>query len=112
MNDWTGAGLPLVGVALGAAPQFWLSRAAERGKHIEALRSEAYSDYLRAVAAAGHLRSDDDLVAARKAAADAKARIIVYGSSSVIKALARYEESGAVLNNEQSEADFIALISE
>ncbi|HXZ45454.1 MAG TPA: hypothetical protein VEH02_01855, partial [Pseudolabrys sp.] len=43
--------------------------------------------------------------------ADAKARIVVYGSSSVIKALARFEESGAVLNNDQSAANFIELIS-
>src|SRR5437764_10775711 len=112
MSNWTVAVLPLVGVVLGAALQFWLSRTAERGKHIEALMSEAYSDYLRAVAASRHLRSDDDLVEAFKAAADAKARIIVYGSSSVIKALARFEESGAELSSEQSSANFIALISE
>lgn len=112
MSNWAVAILPLVGVILGATLQFWLSRTAERGKHIEALRSEAYSDYLRAVAAAAHLKSDDDLVAALKGAADAKARIIVYGSSSVIKALAKFEESGTALVNEQSMANFIALVSE
>jgi hypothetical protein len=111
MSDWTIAVLPLIGVILGAALQFWFSRTAEKDKHINELKSEAYSDYLRAVAAAAHLRSDEDLVGALKAAADAKARIVVYGSSSVIKALARFEESGAVLSNDQSAAYFIELIS-
>ena len=111
MNDWKIAVLPLLGVVLGAVLQFLLSRAAEKGKHLAALRSEAYSDYLRAVAAAGHLRSDEDLVVALKSAADAKARIVVYGISPVIEALARFEESGAVLSNDQSAESFIALVS-
>lgn len=110
MNNWIIGVLPLVGVILGAVLQFLLSRAAEKGKHIAALRSEAYSDYLRAVAAAAHLRSDEDLVVALKAAADAKARIAVYGSPSVVKALARFEESGPVLSNSRSAEVFVELV--
>ena len=73
MNDWTIAILPVLGIIVGAALQFWFSRAAEREKHTDALRSQAYADYLRAVAAAGHLRSDEDLRDAHRDAADAKA---------------------------------------
>lgn len=72
MNDWAIAILPLLGVMLGAALQFWLSRAAEREKHTEGLRSQAYADYLRAVAAAAHLRSDEDLRDAHRDAADGR----------------------------------------
>lgn len=79
MDRWAIAILPLVGVVLGAALQFWLSRAAAREKRGADLRSQAYADYLRAVAAAGHLRSDEDLRDAHRDAADAKARIAVYG---------------------------------
>lgn len=61
MGAWAIGILPLVGVVLGAALQFWLSRAAAREQRAETLRSQAYADYLRAVAAAGHLRSDDGL---------------------------------------------------
>ena len=96
---------------MGAALQFWLSLAAEREKHTDALRSQAYADYLRAAAAAGHLRSDEDLRDAHRDAADAKARIAVYGSASVIKALSRFEETGAILTNDPSTEAFVALVS-
>lgn len=111
MHDWVIAILPLLGVMLGAALQFWLSRAADGEKHTEGLRSQAYADYLRAVAAAGHLRSDEDLRDAHRDAADAKARIAVYGSASVISALARFEENGAVLTNGPPAVAFVSLVS-
>jgi hypothetical protein len=111
MSNWVIAALPLVGVMLGATLQFWLSRAAESDKHLRVLRDQAYVDYLRAVAAAAHLRSDEDLRDALLAAADAKARIVVYGSTAVIVALAQFEETGALLNNDRSAAAFIALVS-
>ncbi len=111
MNDWTIAILPVLGVILGAALQFWFSRAAEREKHAATLQSQAYADYLRAVAAAGHLRSDEDLRDAHRDAADAKARIAVYGSASVIKALSRFEETGAILTDSPSTEAFVALVS-
>ena len=76
-----------------------------------ALRAEAYADYLRAVAASGHLRSDDDLVAAFRSAADAKTRILVYGSAEAVAALARFEEAGATLGKEHSVAAFVGLVS-
>ena len=111
MSDWTIAVLPLLGVAFGAALQFWFSRAADREKHGEALRAQAYSDFLRSVAASGHLRSDEDLRDAHRDAADAKSRIAVYGTAEVVKALARFEETGAVLHGETAQAAFIALVS-
>jgi hypothetical protein len=111
MSNWVIAALPLAGVVLGATLQFWLSRAAESDKHMKALRDQAYVDYLRAVAAAAHLRSDEELRDAHLAAADAKARIAVYGSATVIVALAQFEETGAVLNSDRSVAAFIALVS-
>jgi hypothetical protein len=88
-----------------------LSRAATREQHAETLRSQAYADYLRAVAAAGHLRSDDDLRDAHRDAADAKARIAVYGSTDVIKALSRFEEAGAVLSDGLAAKAFVSLVS-
>lgn len=111
MNNWMTAFLPVVGIIIGAALQSWFGRGAERGKHIDVLRAEAYADYLRAVASAAHLTSDDDLVAALRSAADAKTRIVIYGSVEAISALARFEEAGAVLSTERSVAAFIALVS-
>lgn len=111
MSSWAIAILPLLGALLGASLQFWFGRMAEREKHAEGLRSQAYADYLRAVAAAAHLRSDEDMRDAHRDAADAKARIAVYGSASVISALAQFEEAGASVTNDPAAAAFIALVS-
>jgi len=111
MDEVMDAILPVIGVVLGAFLQYWFSKNAERDRHVETLRAEAYADYLRAVAAAAHLQSDGDLVSARRSAADAKTRIAVYGSAEVMSALARFEESGARLNSDVSVAAFVSLVS-
>lgn len=111
MNAWALAILPLIGVVLGAGLQFLLTRATAREQQAGTLRSQAYADYLRAVAAAGHLRSDEDLRNAHRDAADAKARIAVYGTVDVIKALARFEKTGAVLSDGSASCAFVSLVS-
>jgi len=111
MNTWTIAILPLFGVVVGATLQFWLNRAAAREQRGDTLRSQAYADYLRAVAAAAHLRSDEDRRNARRDAADAKARIAVYGSAEVIKALSRFEEAGAVITDGPAAQAFVSIVS-
>jgi hypothetical protein len=111
VSAWPIVILPLLGVILGAALQYWLSRAADREAKTESARSNAYADYLRAVAAAAHLRSDEDLRDALRDAADAKARIAVYGSPTVIGALARLEEVGTDLTRQPSAAAFVALVA-
>lgn len=110
MNTWVTMLLPMAGVIIGAILQFWLGRAAEHDKHINSLRAQAYSDYLRGVAMAAHLTSDEDLVTALRSVADAKARMVVYGTVEVISALARFEETGAVLTRPSSVAAFMALV--
>ena len=75
------------------------------------MKTAAYSDYLRAVAASRHLRSDEDLRDADRDLADAKARIAVYGSPEVLRALASIEEAGAVLNSERSLSAFLDLVT-
>ena len=111
MNPWIIVLLPLAGAFLGTLLQSWLTRNAERKKQVDLLQSEAYADYLKAVTALGHLRSDDELVAGRRALANAKARIAVYGSDTVIKALARFDQTDRVLDNENSAAAFVRLVS-
>jgi hypothetical protein len=110
METWLLAVLPLAGVVIGAALQFWISRTTERDKQIDSLRSQAYVDYLRAVAASAHLRSDEDLRDADRDAADAKSRIAVYGSAPVINALARFEEAGAIIRPGPPSRAFVALV--
>lgn len=110
MQGWT-AILPLLGVAVGALLQHWLSRSAETRKQLALIQSQAHVDYLRAVAKAAHASSDDSRRAAVADAADAKARIAVYSTPAVVHALARFEEAGPMLNNARSTDCFLALVS-
>jgi hypothetical protein len=109
MNGWT-ALLPLIGVVVGAAMQYWFSRAAEAKKQIQLLQTQAYVDFLRAVTKSAHATSPETVRSARADAADAKARVAVYGTSEVIDALARFEEEGAVLDNPKTKATFVGLV--
>lgn len=109
MYEWT-AVLSLIGVVVGATMQYWLSRSAESRKQLQLLKSQSHVDYLRAVTKAAHAASPDAMRSARAEAADAKARIAVYGSSSVIAALARFEQAGAVLESPKALEAFVAVV--
>ncbi len=87
-----------------------LSREAERDRQIGTLRSAAYSDYLRALVASKFLASDQDLVGVLRTATDAKARIVVYGTSRVVGALAHFEEMGASIHDDKGMESFTSLI--
>lgn len=110
MSAWT-AVLPVVGVLVGAILQHWFSRAAETSKQIALLRSAAYVDYLRSVARLAHSSTTDERGAALRDAADAKARIAIYGKTPVVRALARFEEGGPALDNAESKQRFVEFVS-
>jgi hypothetical protein len=109
MNEWLTVALSMATLTLG----HWMGRASQRDRHVEEQRSRAYSDYLRAVAACAHLHLPDnsDYVEALKNAADAKARIAVYGSSAVIESLARFVGVGESLIDDKNRATFVRLIA-
>jgi len=109
MTVWA-AVLPLLGVVIGATLQYWTSRSAETQKQLQLLRSQSYVDYLRAVTKAAHATSPDTGRLARAEAADAKARMSVYGTSRAIAALARFEEVGPVLDTPNAKGMFAALV--
>jgi len=112
MNEWTIAILPIGGAIIGALMHYFFTRDLEIKKQIKILEMQAYSDYLRAVAACAHLGSSEFVGDSPFLdAADAKSRIAVFGSSEVIKALARFEEVGPTLSNDDSITAFIDLIS-
>jgi hypothetical protein len=109
VNQWT-AIFPLLGVVLGATMTYLFARSAESRKQLQLLQSQCYVDYLRAVTKAAHAGSHDAVMSANVEAADAKARLAVYGTSGVIAALARFEEAGAVIDNPRTRAAFVALV--
>lgn len=110
MNGWT-AVLPLLGVVIGAILQHWFSRTTETRKQLELLRNQAYVEYLRAIAKAAHRNTPDSARSALADAADAKARIAVYGTPAVVAALARFEEAEPRLDNARSIQCFVAVVA-
>ena len=101
--SWLNPVLPLLGVVVGAALQFWFSRSSEERRGRQTLRSQAYVDFIKAVSSlaaaqrqANQAKVDDALVQLT----DAKARIVVYGSREVVVALAEFQRQGARLHAE------------
>ena len=100
------AALPIVGVLVGAALQYVFGRSLEGRKLLAAQRAQAYIDYFRAVAVLAQGRSKEQL----SLAADAKARICLYGSNLVIERLAAFERTGAALTNDQGRDAILTLM--
>jgi len=100
----------LIGIIVGASLQFFFNKASETNKQFSMLKNTAYVDYLRSVAKSAHALSPQDLWASQAEAADAKTRIAIYGDALVIAALAKYEEAGTKLNNENSQDKFLDIV--
>lgn len=101
------AALPLLGVALGAALQYYFSRSAESRRQLESLRMDAYKDYLQCISQSAHPGTDLAELLAR--ATDAKTRICIYGSASVLAALAAFERHGAAITSDESISVFMEV---
>jgi hypothetical protein len=72
-------------------------------------KGQAYGDYLRAVVKAAYATSVEQARASLSDAADAKARIAIYGSEAVVVALAKFEHGKPVLDNPAAIERFIEL---
>jgi hypothetical protein len=95
----------------------FLSRRSETIKQLQSLRIAAYVDFIRAVAGLGvvqhetvqskeHFIKDWEL---RMLLADAKSRIAIYGSESVVGSLAEFLRGGNVLNTRERARAFTAV---
>ena len=104
--------LPLLGVIVGAGLQYLITRLAETRRHLRDLRTSAYIDYLRCISESPRLREQD-----RKARSElldrtvaAKARICIYGSAAVVKALSEFEEVGAQIDTQERADHFLGVV--
>ena len=109
MNGWIIAILPLAGVLIGAGLQYLSSTSLERRKHLSSLRAAAYADYFRAVSS---LATEGRSSAAVSALADAKSRICLYGSPSVLTRLAQLERNGANLASPEARTAILYVVAE
>jgi len=100
----------ILGIALGATLQYVFSRFLEDRKHKRLLQTQAYADYLRSVAEAAHLDSTVSEAQVHARIADARARIALYGSPTVVKVLAEFERAGNAIIRVEQHAAFVRLI--
>ena len=99
--------LSLIGVALGASLQYYFGRTLEGRKQLAVQRAQAYVDYFKAVALlAQHSGGKDHLAMA----ADAKVRVCIYGSPSVIRCLSAFEATGAIINSADGAVAIMELL--
>ena len=106
--------LPLIGVVIGAVMQHYFSRHAEKQKHYVLLKTQAYVDFIKAVAKFAQAAKTDpnERLKILGEAADAKTRICLYGSSQVIKALSNFEKMGANLSKPETVEVFLVLVQQ
>jgi hypothetical protein len=88
-----------IGAFLGA----FLTRRTERFKHLQELRSAAYSDFISGVANAAQQSGGIAQVA------DARARIAIYGGKGVVKSLSAFIARGAQTRNPEGMQAFAEL---
>lgn len=105
--------LPLVGVVLGASLQHLFAKRKGKFDRSDSARDGAYADYLQSVATIANSQMGEDRdfdFKTRSALADAKSRIVIFGSDEVIACLAKFEKSGAVLSDPHSMDCFMNVL--
>src|SRR6266404_5430207 len=100
----------VLGIVIGAILTFLFTRRHEYEKQKRLLITQAYFDYLRAVADAAHLNLESNEAEIFARLADAKTRICLYGSHEVVILLAAFEKEGGVIGNAQQRHLFASLI--
>lgn len=113
MPEWIKNITPMIGVLLGAFLQYWFSKSSEGRKHQINLRTQAYVDFLRAVAGRAIAQKSDDKDKEkenRMLMADSKVRISVYGSKKVIESLSNFIKAGEKFSTPEGIESFTSLI--
>ena len=103
--------------AIVAISGFFVSRRSETKKHLEILRTTAYVDLIRGIAGLAVIQRGpvDTKEKATKGSelimlvTDAKSRIVLYGSRSVVASLAKFLRAGDVLDSPERAREFTAI---
>src|SRR5882724_6911447 len=104
-----------VAAGLGAIFGAFLTRRTEKFKHLQELRSAAYTDFVRGVASAAEramaseIKSGTPEPTGRALVADSRARIAIYGGKDVVHSLSEFIALGAQTCNSQGMEAFAEL---
>lgn len=102
------------GIIIGAALQYLFTRHLDSQKNSRDLRTKAYTDYLMCVSEQANLGRQRQSQEGRELSArtaDAKCRICLYGSSSVVDAFAEFETLGATMTTMEQCAAFTRMVA-
>jgi hypothetical protein len=109
--------VPALVAAIVSLTVVYLGRRSETIKQLQVLRTAAYVDFIRAVAGLAALQKEP--VQEREhflkgtelimLLADAKSRIAIYGSESVVAAMANFLRAGSVLDTPKRAKEFTAV---
>ena len=99
---------PLFAALIAGALGYISGRLLETRKQLILQKGQAYADYLNALAATA---TDRGSTAAIAKATDAKTRICIYGSPSVIHQLSAFERAGAKIVNTESRQVIVHLLA-
>jgi len=115
MNELIKFSLPVIGVIKGASLQFLFSKRSENRKQQNLLKTTAYTDFLKANAGIAITQRFSDKEKEMEnfiLLTDAKARICIYGSDSVIESITEFERFDPVLDNPKAYKIFTSIVSE
>jgi len=101
--------LPVLTAIVGAGVAFLLAIKTESKKKNIEERTKAYVDYVKAVAKMKFSATSDEFLVNL---ADAVARIAIYGSANVVKALRNFTNTSMILDNDESVSCFLAIIEQ
>jgi hypothetical protein len=103
----------VVGLIIGAVLQYHFSKRLEAARHFQELRTRAYSDFIAGVAgsaSAARKRDKTLQLEAQAQAAEAKIRILLYGSATVVDAVASLSVAQGEVNSMEIAPRFVAVI--
>ena len=112
MNEIVVGVFTVIGVGLGAFLTYLFSKRSEFEKHLKQLETQAYVDFIKAVAGISSAQREKDTkkqIEHELLMSDAKARICIYGKSEVIMSIASFWRKGAGLSEEGSR-NFLEVI--
>jgi hypothetical protein len=109
--------VPALVAAIVSISVVFLARRSETIRQLQALRAAAYVDFIRAVAGLANLQKDtlqekEHFLKGWELTmllADAKARIAIYGSESVVSSMANFLRAGSVLDSPERAKEFTAV---
>ncbi|MCD6482669.1 MAG: hypothetical protein J7K83_00135 [Candidatus Aenigmarchaeota archaeon] len=103
--------LPIIGVVIGGILQYLFTRALEKRRHEQSLKTQAYVDFVRGFVGTHFTKEKRKYQELTSLLSDATTRIGIYGGKEVLKAIANAKRVAAKYNKgDASESELISSV--